>query len=74
MTLYQRAAVCAIKYGAYALAYLAHGDTMRAAETSGAAKRLTDLIGAEPANEDDLRIALWIAEAGLAALDATLVD
>ena len=74
MTLYQRAAVCAIKYGAYTLAYLAQGDNARAAETSGAAKRLADLIVAEPANEDDLRIALWIAEAGLAALDATLVD
>lgn len=72
MTLYQRAAVCAIKYGAYTLAYLAQGDTLRAAEASGAAKRLTDLIVAT--NEDDLRIALWIAEAGLAALDAGLVE
>lgn len=69
-----RAAVCALKYSAYAMGYLAMGATADAERCSTQARRLGDTATDATLPIANVIAEVLIAEYSLAKLDAQLVD
>lgn len=68
----KRAAICALKFGAYAIGYLAMGDTKAASACSESAKLMTDRATDTSLSTLRLAFAVTLAEDALSTLDASL--